>query len=291
MSTLFEKAHSHKYIKRTGIPGHFEYTYSEEARRDAEQDIGGIKDLNFRPELTVEDKRLKYHLDKLFEAVEGVNEGIHRPEKAGMLIDKIKQLTGTTPAYALGKTITGEQAVELWKEYKKVTAEALKELDAGEMTPEIVHKFEVSSFLHQMMRETVAGYLGEEGNLAFTPDEIEEKLGLTQGVKEEAGEYSPKYTNTGEIATFSGEQFRVLVDKNGRKVYEPADMKAHVAKQRRAEYDQRMWTIGERIASGKNKLAKPKTITLKDGFKVDSWTNEPVGGKDWSDGWEKKVTK
>jgi hypothetical protein len=170
------KARPHKYIRRTGIPGHFEYTYSEEAQRDAEQDISGIKDL--KPELTAEDKRLKYHLDLLFE---GVNEGIHRPEKAGMLIDKIKKLTGTIPAYALGKTISKEQASELWKEYKKATAESLKELDVSDLTPEQVHKFEASTFLHQLMRETVAGYLGEEGKLAFTRDEIEEKLGLIKG--------------------------------------------------------------------------------------------------------------
>jgi hypothetical protein len=114
---------------------------------------------------------------------------------------------------------------------------------------------------------------------------------IKRGKIERVSPYQREYSDTGEIVTFSEEQFRVLLDKDGKKIYEPADMKAHVEKQRRTEFAQRMWTIGERIGSGKNKLAKPKIITLKDGFKIDSGTEEPVGGKDWSEGWEEKVAK
>jgi hypothetical protein len=164
-----EKARPHKYIKRTGTPGHFDYFYSEEAQRDAERDIGGIEDLRtYKPELTTEDKKLREQLKKLLVVKEGSGE--YRPSKVKMLDDKVHNLKSTQDAYRLGQTLELREAVQLWEAYKHRSKEPVSD---------DLKALERHAWLSQMYRETVEGFLGgAKGYSAFTHEEIEEKLGL-----------------------------------------------------------------------------------------------------------------
>ena len=177
---ILEKARPHKYIKRVGAPGHYEYFYHEEAQKDAQRDIEVGK-----PEITEEDEKLREVLKPLFVVKESGGEW--GPTKATMLNKKINNLKSTQEAYELGKTLSRQEATEVWKEYKQRLLESpYRELETlldsnVPLTPEIKQKMQAlqdRSFETQMYRETVEGHLGGAGEyLAFTPDEIEERLG------------------------------------------------------------------------------------------------------------------
>jgi len=96
------------------------------------------------------------------------------------------------------------------------------------------------------------------------------------------------YSDTGRTRTVGEVEYRIITNnETGKEVFEPIDMKKYVITNRMKEFGQRLHVMGKNFGKGKtNTLAK--TITLSDGFKVDRVSGNPLGGKEWSDGWEEK---
>jgi hypothetical protein len=101
-----------------------------------------------------------------------------------------KQPNSTNNVYALGKTITKEQAIELWEEYRRRTLESEKEhpdlWKEGEVGKKLRDERAAEVFLNQAYRETVEGYLhkGDVKGRALGPHEITSRLGLKKGAEE-----------------------------------------------------------------------------------------------------------
>jgi len=101
------------------------------------------------------------------------------PKSQEDILKKIESIKGTpeknatTQAYDIGKTLTRDQAKNIWKEYKERT----KGPQPEDLSGEELQKWGDKSFIDQLYRETVAGHLGEDKfSGAFTPEEIEKKL-------------------------------------------------------------------------------------------------------------------
>jgi hypothetical protein len=93
-----------------------------------------------------------------------------KPMKIGLevkLKESIEELRTTGEAYALGKTLTKEQAMEVWKEYKR-------RLETPH--PEDLQEWNIKGFTDQMYRETVEGFFGTGDNIALRSEEIDKKF-------------------------------------------------------------------------------------------------------------------
>ena len=84
------------------------------------------------------------------------------------LVSTVEILRNTEDAHALGKTLTRQDAINLWTEYNR-----RKNLPPPETAQELGNR----SFVDQMFRETVEGHLGATGYRSLTPKDIESRLG------------------------------------------------------------------------------------------------------------------
>jgi hypothetical protein len=87
-------------------------------------------------------------------------------EKLKQLVENLKS---TDEAYKLGVSLSKEEAIDVWKEYKK-------RLDT--LHPEDLNEWGHKGFIDQMHRETVEGYIrgGKHTDYALSPKEIDERL-------------------------------------------------------------------------------------------------------------------
>lgn len=156
---------------------------AEQKYLELDKEFVGLRDKAARGKGLSESEQARY--DKLQVEVPQWMEraGLSQPVKPLSEVSGRKAKTEAVPAKprnteearVKGESLTREEAIATWEEYKRKIAEP---------APEDLQKGSDLAFEHQLLRETVEGHLGAKPDQSFTPAEIEQKLGLAKAAEE-----------------------------------------------------------------------------------------------------------
>ncbi len=109
-------------------------------------------------------------------SLESIKKSLSESERQSKEVTKPKT---TEEAYAKGRTLTKDEAVATWEEYKRNIA---KPMDKDPQKASDI------GFDNQLLKETVEGYLGNTGFTSLTAKEIETRLGKSGTIEPVTGQ-------------------------------------------------------------------------------------------------------